>query len=334
MRAICLTALVWLVCLGCSERKVDAPSSTPAIQSTHFGVVETELSPAILVHSGFKYLALFANSNAPAYIAFTTRNGPRSFKRGEKLKADELEECWLLLWSSNLPPWVVYLQRKPLAMTLDASALHLSFANGAGDVVLLPLHGSSTNVDTAKWPEFLTREPLLRIRYWASVVREFPIECHNLFTISNQFISVHQKFRFHSIRDDWNTKPLKLAPMSPPLALAADEKLKRELKDFKMPILHGSYMGFEGVAEWTATFALPAGFHTNGIAPSSWDDFGAFLLPAAVTTAASTSLIHPIRTDGWPRIAGVGSIRPSRDQPPGAPKATLLSPNSRLVTYD
>lgn len=313
MRAICLTALVWLVCLGCSKKKADTPSSTPAIESAHFGVVETELSPAILVHSASKYLALFADAETPSYIAFATRNGPRSFERGEKLKADELEECWLLLWGANLPPWVVCLQRKPLAMTLDASALHLSFANGAGDVVLLPIHGSSTNVDTAKWPEFLTREPLLRIRYWASVLREFPIECQMSFNRG-----VHQKFRFHSIRDDWNTKPLKLAPMSPSLALTADEKLKRELKDLKMPTPFGPYMGFEGVAEWTAD--LKTG--TN----CAWVGWS--------VQPPNTALIAKIEINGWPRITGVGAIRPSRDQPPGAPKATLLSPNSRLVTYD
>lgn len=323
---LCTTLAVAIVaCVGCSENQFDSPSFAPAIASAHFAVLETELSPAILVHSDSKYLALFADADAPEHIAFVTRNGPRSFKRGEKLKAGEMEECWLLLWDSGFPPWVVYLQRKPLALTLDEKGLHFSFANGAGDVVLLPLLGSSTNVDTKKWAEFLPREPLLRIRYWASVLREFPIECENSFSISNQTVTVRQKFRFHSIRDDWQTKPLKLAPISPPLAAAADEKLKRKLMDMDMPTPFGPYMGFEGVTEWQAGFRLPIRVDTN----CAWATFG-----DCKVDRPNTTLLHAVQTEGWPRIPGCGSLKPSRDQPPDRPETALLRANSRLITYE
>ena len=312
--------LVWLVCLGCSRDDSKPAPSTSGIESNHFAILETELTPAILVHSASKYLGLFADAPALSHIAFTTRNGPRSFRRAEKLKADELEECWLLLWGQNIPPWVVYLQHKPLALSLDTNGLHLSFANGADDVVLLPLHGTSTNIDTRKWPEFLTREPLLRIRYWAGVLREFPFECQTSIMASN---TVHQGFRFHSIRDDWNTKPLRLAPISPPLAAMADEQLKRKLRDLKMPTPFGPYMGFEGASEWTASFASVR-VETN----CAWASLG-----ECKVAAPNTALIYAIQTGGCPRIANVGAVKASRGQAPAQPKQTLLNPSSRVVVY-
>jgi hypothetical protein len=321
MRPICLAALVWLLCIGCSERSPQRGVSISFIDTNSFAVLESELTPGILIHSRSKYLGMFAEAEAPAHIAFSTRNGPRPFRRGEKLKADELEECWLLLWSSNMPPWLVYLQRKPLAITLDTNGLHCSFENGAGDVVLLPLHGSSEKVDTAKWSEFLPREPLMRIRYWAGVLREFPLECDT--SVSPPI--VHQRFRFHSIRDDWKTKPLNLAPVSPPLAAAADENLKRKLMDLKMPTPFGPYMGFDGAGEWKAEFVLSNGIDTN----CAWVSIGDCKVPRP-----NTALIHAIQTNGWPRIAHIGAIKPSRDQPAPPPRQILLNPSTRLVVYD
>ena len=267
------------------------------------------MSPATLVHSQSKYLELF--DTAPAYLAFATRNGPRSFKRGEKLRADEMEESWVVLWNSNLPPWVVYLQHRPRALSFDTNGLHLTFTNVAGDVVLLPLHGSSTNVNTTKWPEFLTRAPLLRIRYWASALREFPVECNTTVTGT----TVRQQFHFHSIRDDWNTKPLKLAPMSPPLTAFVDEKLRRNLKDLKMPTPFGPYMALEGESEWQAAFPSPIQYGTN----CAWVSVG-----DCKVSSPNTVLINAPR----PRVA------PTRDKSPPPTKQTLLNPGTRLITYD
>lgn len=306
-----------LLCFSCS-RDNSSLTATSGIETNHFAILETELSPAILLHSKSKYLGLSAHD--ATHIAFSTRNGPRPFRRGERLKADELEECWLLLWGQTIPPWVVYLQHKPLALSLDTNGLHLSFANGTGDIVLLPLHGSSTNVDTRKWPEFLTREPLLRIRYWASALREFPFECHTTFMPSN---TVHQRFRYHSIRDHWNTKPFQLAPVPPPLAAMADEQLKRKLMDLEMPTPFGHYMGFQGVSEWTAPFSA-AVINTN----CAWAALGDCRLPAP-----NTALVHPIQTRPLPHVPTLGNIILTRDERPVQSTETTLNSSSRVISY-
>ncbi|HKQ39614.1 MAG TPA: hypothetical protein VJ063_16175 [Verrucomicrobiae bacterium] len=322
--------LLMLILLGCSRERTPARASSKCgIETNRFAVLETELTPGILIHSDTKYLGLFADSESPpSHIAFATHTGPRSFRRSQKLKADEMEEGWLLLWGQTAPPWVVYLQHKPLALSFDTNGLHLSFAKSAGDVVLLPLHGTSTNIDTRKWSEFLTRDPLLRIRYWASVLREFPFECQTSIGPSN---SVRQSFRFHTIRDDWGTKPLQLAPISPPLARMADEQLKRKLMDLKMATPFGPYMAFERTSDWSSSFPPHPNLNLNPNLFCAWATLG-----DSTQSSTNTALIYAIGapTSRWPRIPTLGSIQPIRDQP--APKSlpTLLNRNSRLISYD
>ena len=71
--------------------------------SNSFHVINTELSPASLVHSPTKHLSLFSGLTnyglgAPTFVAWATANGPRTFKRGEKLDVAVMAECWVLVW--------------------------------------------------------------------------------------------------------------------------------------------------------------------------------------------------------------------------------------------
>src|SRR5687767_12475970 len=45
-----LAVFLWTLCSGCSERQAERLSSTPALDSAYFAVLESELTPAILVH--------------------------------------------------------------------------------------------------------------------------------------------------------------------------------------------------------------------------------------------------------------------------------------------
>src|ERR1043166_3608775 len=161
-----------------------------------FYLLQTELSPAILVHSSTRQLSLFAGATnsglgAPTFVAWTTMNGPRTFRRGEPLDVTRMEECWVLVWWAGAEgwtywdsPWVIFLQHKPQSMILDGDGLHLEFAHSADDVVLLPLYGyektpqkgsdfpaehglRTRKVKTWEWAKGLPRDPLTRVRYWA-----------------------------------------------------------------------------------------------------------------------------------------------------------------------
>lgn len=271
--------------------RVSLPSGAPTNGwAVPFGVVQTELSPALLVHSEHRTLDLFAGSTnfglgAPTFVAWSTMNGPRSFKRGETLDVTRMRESWVLVWwagSENWTdwdaPWVAYLQHQPSAMRLDEDGLHLEFARAAGDVVLLPLYGyeklpqkghnflaahglTGRKVRTWDWSEVLKRDPLTRIRYWGSALRDFPIYCAEDISVdrTHDAVTLRSQLRWHAIADDWHTPRLKLCPISPPLGLVAKlggfpVTFSRPWFDLDLATPFGPCVAVEGAAEFDATF--------------------------------------------------------------------------------
>jgi hypothetical protein len=270
------------------------PISTNEIswKDAPFACVQTELSPATLYHSTSKYLGLFTgmtNSGlgTPSYVAFATAAGPKIYKNGTNIQADLLEECWLLAWFEGAAgwtnwdsPWAIFLQHKPTSIALDHGGLHLGFASGAGDVVVMPLYGyykppfktndfllahglPSKKIKTWVWSNAISKDPLMRVRYWASAMREFPLYCEDTFSVdsSTDSVIIRQKFTWHSIRDDWKTQPLKLAPVSPPLGQASLDK-DFPVKFSRLPVNlevftpYGPYMAVENVDSYEVTLPV------------------------------------------------------------------------------
>jgi len=269
-------------------------ANDPAWNSAPFYCLQTELSPATLVHSSAKQLDLFTGMTnhglgAPTFVAWATINGPRTFKRGEPFALTNMAENWVLVWWAAAEgwtnwdsPWVVYLQHQPTTMKLDVDGLHLEFPRAAGDVVLLPLYGydkppqegrnfraehgmaePKLKIKTWEWPKVITRDPLTRIRYWAAATREFPIHCADSFSVdrARDSVTIRSRFQWRSIDDDWNTRHIKLAPLSPPLAHAAKlggfpVEFSVRWFDLEMPTPYGPYLAVEGVDEFDATLSV------------------------------------------------------------------------------
>jgi len=274
---------------------------SPALGATNeswktnaFYVINTELSPATLVHSSTRHLSLFSGMTnyglgAPKFVAWATMNGPRTFKRGDKLDVSVMAEGWVLVWWAGAEgwtnwdcPWAVYLQHKPDKMALDEDGLHLDFPKEAGDVVMLPIYGyeklmpegsdyraahklpePKVNNKTWEWPTVITRDPLTRIRYWAAATRDFPICSEDSFSVdrAKDTVTIRSRIQWRSIADDWKTRRIKLAPISPALALASmDGKFPVQFSarwfDLEMPTPFGPYRGIEGVDEFDATFSV------------------------------------------------------------------------------
>ena len=263
-------------------------------QSAPFYVLQTELSPALLVHSEGSHLGLFTSATnygvgAPKFVAWSTMNGPRTFKRGEKFDVTKMEECWVLVWWAGAEgwtnwdsPWVVYLQHKPDGMSLDEDGLHLEFPKSAGDVVAMPLYGyekppqkghdflaehgmvgRKTKIKTWDWPEVLTRDPLTRVRYWAAATRELPIYCEDSFSVdrARDSVTIRSRFQRRTIDDDWKTRRIKLAPLSPTLALAVKSggspvQFSKRWFDLDYASPYGPYFAVQGADEFDATFPV------------------------------------------------------------------------------
>jgi hypothetical protein len=274
-------------------RSAKPSAGTENWETNDFFVLSTELSPATLVHSKTPHLTVFggmtnAGLGAPRYVAWPTREGPRTFNRGDKLDVSVMTEGWVLVWWSGAEgwtnwdcPWALFLQHKPDAMSLDDDGLHLDFPKQAGDVVMMPLYGyeklalenfdfRATNrlaepkvkVKTWEWPKVITRDPLTRIRYWIAATRDFPIHCEESFSVDREqgTVVVRSKIHRRTIVDDWKSRRVKLAPISPALALAAKDgafpvRFSGRWFDLELPTPLGPFLGIEGGDEYDTTFA-------------------------------------------------------------------------------
>lgn len=258
-----------------------------------FSVVQTELSPATLFHSKAKTLSFFSGLEtsglgAPTFVAMPTPTGPKIFKNGAPIDASRLNESWLLAWFAGAAgwsnwdsPWLVSLQHKPASIQLSSNGLAFTFAQPAGYVALMPLYGydkplqlelaaspffqlkeKKKRVLTWEWAKVLPADPLARARYWASVLKEFPVYCDDAFSVdrSTDSVILRQSFRWISWDDDWGTRHLKLAPVSPVLAHAYRAGFPAEFskKPFDMEIFtpYGPYFGVENVDAYDVTLPV------------------------------------------------------------------------------
>lgn len=256
-------------------------------------VLQTELSPATLWHSTSSNLSFFANMpqtgiGGPSYVCMSTELGPKIFQHGAKIDPQKMRESWFVVWFAGAAnwtnwdsPWFLTLQHRPQQITFDTNGLHFAFSREAGYAALMPMYGyykplaaeqgnhpftklkeKKKRILTWEWNKALPADPLSRARYWASALREFPASCEDSFSVDRAHDSVvlRQKFHFVSWDDDWKTKHLKLAPISPALALAYLDGFPAEFtkKPFDMQTFtaYGPYFGVEDVEQYDVALPL------------------------------------------------------------------------------
>jgi hypothetical protein len=261
-------------------------------------VIESELSPALLYHARGATLSFFtpvapSGLGAPAHICFSTEQGPKIFKPGDIIDPAKMRESWFVVWWASASGWtnwdapfLLTLQRRPSAIEFTTNGLQLKFKTAAGYAALMPLYGydkslpekmqahafvqsreKKKRVLTWEWHKALPADPLARARYWTSALREFPIACDESFSVdrAHDSITIRQSFHWLSWNDDWNTKHLKLAPLSPVLALAIHEKFPAEFSakpfDMEYPTLFGPLYGVQDADDITVTLPVLGNVH-------------------------------------------------------------------------
>ena len=256
-------------------------------------VVESALSPATLYHANAGALSFFVPEAAsglgtPSHVCISTEQGPKIFKPGEKIDPKRMRESWFVVWWSGARGWTNWdapffltLQRRPSAIEFTTNGLHLQFTNTAGYAALLPLYGYDKALPEAmrlhpfvqsrdkkkrtftwEWHLALPADPLARARFWASALREFPIACDESYSVdrAHDAVTLRSSFRWLSWNDDWNTKHLKLAPLSPVLALAYQEKFPAQFSaqpfDMEIATPFGPFYGVQDVDSYEVTLPV------------------------------------------------------------------------------
>jgi len=212
-------------------------------------VIETALSPAVVIESRSDTLTLFralqaVGLRAPRESLMRVRESARG------VQYRDLPESWMLLWFGGTPGWhrvtfadgepsptfdvpfLVVLEHAPEKVDLGEGGLVLRFRRRAGRVAVMPLYGvrRPRPSETSGWKEDV--ETIGRVaevcRFWARAVRALPIGVEESWRVDveRDVVEVRARFEYLDTRGDWGERRLRLAPVPPLLMLACRAGLR------------------------------------------------------------------------------------------------------------
>jgi len=189
------------------------------------------LSPAVVVATSGKSIRL-AGWEARGYVApdraAFVNDGKLTVQplhAGTGIDPKALGENWMLLWASrkadNTPrPLLVVFEKRPAAITwtdhaVDPSGVQLDYAQTGPRVALVrPFDETLSDKPDAAAVE--------RCRLWAAALLRYPVAYAEQLVFSQDKCKVRMDYEYLELADDWNTKPLYVAPL-PMLASYATE---------------------------------------------------------------------------------------------------------------
>ena len=122
-------------------------------------------------------------------------------------------------------PILVRFEHGPASIrSASEGGLALVFERPAGKMAVMPLAGGKLLLpdETESWSEGLPAKILRHCRAWSARLRDFPLYVNEDFKVDSQSdtVTIGSDFRWISFNDDWDSPPIKAAPVPPMLALA------------------------------------------------------------------------------------------------------------------
>lgn len=221
------------------------------------------ISPAWVANTNAQKMRVFEDIEKggiglPTYLAYQSKDGIKvvSAKRG--VRGSDMTANWVLAWFNGGAGWdefdtpylFVVEKRPELVQCYANTALFFSAPEGssAGTIQGMPLYGITLQRpdQTANWKNAIPADVAERCRYWSRVLVNAPDEVKRTAQVdyAKDQLTVKDEFRYLNIEDDWKTPGLKIAPISPMLALAAharniDIATSKPTADLHMATLQG-----------------------------------------------------------------------------------------------
>ncbi|MBL9126178.1 MAG: hypothetical protein JNL97_00960, partial [Verrucomicrobiales bacterium] len=255
--------------------------------------LQSELTPATLWYAAEGQVSVFAGLEksglgAPTFVAYSSPTGIAVLRPGNMMSGDQMRENWLLAgfpgaagWESWDSPWGVFLQKRPARVGLGTNELRLEFEGAAGFWTLLPLYGAyrppqqgkevlgslgfkEKSPKTWEWPLVVARDPLTRLRYWAGATRRFPVRERGTVSVDGRrgTVTLEERFDWLQIDDEWSTRPILLAPVSPALGLAIGKssafpvEFSKAPFDFEFPTVYGPWFAVPDANTYSVTIPV------------------------------------------------------------------------------
>ncbi|MFA6567863.1 MAG: hypothetical protein WCS96_06595 [Victivallales bacterium] len=219
-------------------------------------LVETDDSSLVL--SDYAPAGEFLYLGLPLRSGFTIRNTAAGSSHYDLSADGPLTDNWILLWGNSQAglmetPLLVVLQRQPKKIHFDRKeeTIEISGEREFGYAILASPYGielfHSEETVSLKW----LGKTLELCSFWSKAMLAYPVNMEEFYRIDEQRERVHiiQRFQYRHLEDDWNSSPLEIAPLPPPVALAASRVAEIDMHDaenLKFPTQYGELYGVIG----------------------------------------------------------------------------------------
>jgi len=230
----------------------------------------------------------------PQVLYARMKDGVKAFRQGAVIDGGSLESPWLLVSYAGAPdapfdvPSLIVLARRPAEIRWPgARKLVASYDKpGTGWVARMPLYGwykpskkggwskaapsPERDPRTWTWPESFPADVAKRCDYFTRLCRAFPVRAKESFSVDStaDTVTTRLDFEWLTVADDWNTRPLRLAPIQPILAFTQLYKgfpisFSAKIKDLDYMTQFGPFMGAEDVDR--IEYTIPVGRYVNSV---------------------------------------------------------------------
>lgn len=203
----------------------------------------------------------------PTHLAYQSKSGEEKVVDAKKgIQGSDMGANWVLAWFNGGQGWdefdtpyLFVLQNRPdLVQCFADSSLFFNYPTEAGSIQGMPLYGETLQRpdQTAGWASGLPADVQARCRYWSQVLVNAPDEVKRTAKVdyAKDQLTVKDEFSYLDIKDAWNTRGIKIAPVSPMLALVAssgniDIAVSKPTKDLEMATLQGPLVAADNAQE-------------------------------------------------------------------------------------
>ncbi|HPD16155.1 MAG TPA: hypothetical protein PLE19_14470 [Planctomycetota bacterium] len=238
------------------------------------------LTPGVLLRMKSSSLRFFGGLDAfgaepPTFFAIKTPGGAKAFGRDQAATGEQMAASWLVAsfqgakgWEQFDVPWFLSFEKRPKQLILTRDGLRVEFAaKDTGHIFSMPLYGyykppqegndfaakhnlPSKGIRPWEWRKAVPKSVVERCDWWAAAAKAFPVGFQESFSVNpaTDEITFHYDHRWLTARDDWGTKPLRFAPLSPTLGIAwkypgFPMKLSADIHDPDYFTAFGPYVG-------------------------------------------------------------------------------------------
>jgi hypothetical protein len=208
------------------------------------------------------------NFEAPIrYAAYVGPKGVQVVPADDRTNYD-MRENWLLLWHGNSVghkedmPVLVVLHSKPTKININGGEITIESKRSSFEIGppfgLRHFSGSHTE----RWAkEGVPNDVVAGCRFWSRAALAYPTGHKELYEVDHdrEMVTFTQKYDYEIIKDDWSTKPLKIAAIPPIVACLIDAdypgKMISKRTDPGFVSYHGPFAAT--VDSDTAVYELP-----------------------------------------------------------------------------